>query len=132
MSLRRAGQPPPLLFQRPHPSPAFLAPIAFLLCSHTSSLATSLVLNADISSSDYVQSDVPVEQALANPVSISLPQHRPGPEAPQWKVPVSAWPNVLRRVVENQEPLRKVAGDDGVSHETVRRTVRTACKRLLC
>jgi hypothetical protein len=63
------------------------------------------------SSSDYVRSDGPVEQALDNPVSISLPQHRPGPEAPQWKVTVSEWPNVLRRVVENQEPLRQVAGD---------------------
>ena len=84
------------------------------------------------SSTDYVQSDGPFEQALANPASISWPQYRPGPEAPQWTVPVSAWPNVLRRVVENQEPLRQIAGDYGVLHETVRRTVRAACKRLLC
>lgn len=33
---------------------------------------------------------------------------------------------VLRRVVENQEPLREVADDYGVSYETIRRTVRAA------
>jgi hypothetical protein len=38
----------------------------------------------------------PSELAFDHPVSISLPQHCPGPEAPQWKVPVSEWPNELR------------------------------------
>ncbi|HEY4036499.1 MAG TPA: hypothetical protein VGL94_21290 [Ktedonobacteraceae bacterium] len=30
---------------------------------------------------------------------------------------------MLRRVMENQEPLRRIAVDYGVSYETVRRTV---------
>ena len=51
---------------------------------------------------------------------------------PQWENPVSEWPNVLRRVVEKQKPLRKVAGDFSVSLETVSRTIRAAPKRLSC
>ncbi|GHO64175.1 hypothetical protein KSC_030670 [Ktedonobacter sp. SOSP1-52] len=83
------------------------------------------------SSSDYVQSDNPFEQALANPVVISSPQHRPAPEKPQRKIPVTEWSNVVRRVVENREPLRKVAEDYRVSHETIRRTVRIASKQRM-
>ncbi len=80
------------------------------------------------SSSEYAQSGAPFEEALENPVVVSLSQRRPGPDAPQRKIPVSEWPNVVRRVVENQEPLCKVADDYGVSYETIRRTVRVACK----
>lgn len=79
-------------------------------------------------SSDYAQSDDPFEQALDNPVVVSLPQRHPGPDAPQWKISVSEWPNVVRRVVENQEPRRRVAEDYGVSYETVRRVVRAGKK----
>jgi hypothetical protein len=81
------------------------------------------------SSADYAQSDDPCEQALDNLVVIPSYQSRPGPNEPQWKIPVSEWQNVLRCVVENQEPLRKVAADYGVSYETIRRTVRAVCKR---
>jgi len=45
------------------------------------------------------------------------------------RIPSEEWPTVLRRVVENQEPLRKVADDYGVSYETVRRTVLAARKQ---
>lgn len=69
-------------------------------------------------------SDDPFEQALVNPIIMSLTQHHSGPDEPQWKLPTAKWPDVVRRVVENQEPLRKVAEDYGVSHETVRRIVR--------
>jgi hypothetical protein len=57
-----------------------------------------------------------------------LPQRRPGPDNPQWKIPSSEWPTVLRRVEENGEPLRQVAKDYGVSYEAVRRVVRAARK----
>jgi hypothetical protein len=40
----------------------------------------------------------------------------------------SEWPNVLQRVLENQEPLRTVAADYGVSHETIRRLIRSSQK----
>jgi hypothetical protein len=76
-------------------------------------------------SADYAQS----EQALENPTIVSLLQRRPGPDVPQWKIPLSEWPNVVRRIVENQESLRKVARDYGVSYETIRRVVRVANKR---
>ncbi len=42
---------------------------------------------------------------------------------PQHGIPSAEWPTVLRRVAENQEPLRKVADDYGVSYETIRRIV---------
>jgi hypothetical protein len=81
------------------------------------------------SSSDYAQSGDPFELALAHPVVMPFSQRRPGSDEPQGKIPISEWPNVLRRVVENREPLRKVADDYGVSYETVRRTVRTASEQ---
>jgi hypothetical protein len=80
------------------------------------------------SSSEYAHSGDPFEQAIVDPVVLSLPQRRPGPDTLQWKIPVSEWPNVVRRVVENREPLRKVADDYGVSYETVRRVVKTVRK----
>ena len=74
--------------------------------------------------SDSVQSDDPFEQALTNPVVLSLKQRSPGPDEPKWKIPPAEWASVVRRVVENREPLRKVAEDYDVSYETVRRVVR--------
>ncbi len=59
------------------------------------------------------------------PLPLATPRH-PGTKKPRQSIPRAEWPTVLRRVHENQEPLRKVAGDYGVSHETVRRVVRTA------
>lgn len=35
-------------------------------------------------------------------------QRRPGPSQPQWKIPHSAWLNVLRRI-EQGETLRQIA-----------------------
>jgi len=51
-------------------------------------------------------------------------QRNPGSDT-RWKIPVAEWPRVLRRI-EQGEPLRKVAGDYGVSHEAVRRVIRAA------
>ncbi len=48
---------------------------------------------------------------------------RPGPAKPKHGIPPTEWPTVQRRVLENQEPLRQVASDYGVSHETVRRVL---------
>ena len=59
-----------------------------------------------------------------------MPKRHPGPKKPRYGIPSEEWPTVLRRVVENQEPLRKVADDYGVSYETIRRTVLAARKRL--
>lgn len=58
----------------------------------------------------------------------ATPRH-PGPTKPRRRIPAEEWPTVLRRVVENQEPLRKVADEYGVSYETIRRIVNTARKR---
>jgi len=60
------------------------------------------------------------------PLAPLIPQRRPGPKTPRHGIPSKEWPAVVRRVIDNREPLRKVAEDYGVSHETVRRTVRAA------
>ncbi|HZT99029.1 MAG TPA: hypothetical protein VFA10_05185 [Ktedonobacteraceae bacterium] len=57
----------------------------------------------------------------------ATPRH-PGPTKPRRAIPSEEWPTVLRRVVENQEPLRQVARDYGVSYETIRRIIRAARK----
>ncbi len=54
-------------------------------------------------------------------------QRRPGPANPQWKIPHSEWPSVLRRV-EQGETLRQIASRYGVSYEAVRRVVDAARK----
>jgi hypothetical protein len=51
-------------------------------------------------------------------------QRRPGADA-HWKIPVAQWPSVLYRI-DQGEPLRKVAGEYGVSYEAVRRVLRAA------
>ena len=48
---------------------------------------------------------------------------RPGPAKPKHGIPPTEWPTVQRRVLENQESLRRVASDYGVSYETVRRVL---------
>ncbi len=58
-------------------------------------------------------------------------KRHPGPKKPRHGIPPEEWPTVLRRVVENQEPLRNVAEDYGVSYETVRRTVLSAQKKAV-
>jgi hypothetical protein len=56
------------------------------------------------------------------------PRRRPGPAKPKYRIPPTEWPTVQRRVLENQEPLRQVASDYGVAHETVR-CVLLACRQ---
>jgi hypothetical protein len=50
-----------------------------------------------------------------------MKHRRPGPKRPTYGIPASEWPTVIRRVVEQKEPLRSVAAAYGVSHETIRR-----------
>jgi len=57
---------------------------------------------------------------------LPITKRHPGPVKPRYGIPAEEWPMVLRRVIENQEPLRRVADDYGVSYETVRRTVMVA------
>jgi hypothetical protein len=52
-------------------------------------------------------------------------QRRPGPDNPQWKIPRSEWPTVLRRVGQG-ETYRQIASYYGVSYEAVRRVVKAA------
>ena len=70
-----------------------------------------------------------LEQILGSLPSLLTTQERPGPKQSKQRIPSHEWPNVLRRVLENQEPLRQVAADYGVSHETVRRLLRTSRKK---
>ena len=48
-------------------------------------------------------------------------KRRPGPKHPKYALPTERWPMIIHRVVENNEPLRAVAQEYGVSHETIRR-----------
>jgi DNA-directed RNA polymerase subunit N (RpoN/RPB10) len=48
-------------------------------------------------------------------------KRRPGPKQPKYAVPTEHWPLIMHRVVENNESLRQVADEYGVSHETIRR-----------
>lgn len=66
-----------------------------------------------------------LEQVLHNIPPIVSTQQHPGPCAPHYGIPAEEWPNVVRRVSDNRESLRQVAADYGVSHETVRRVLRT-------
>jgi hypothetical protein len=53
-----------------------------------------------------------------------LKHRRLGPKHQNYGIPVEHWPTVIHRVVEQKEPLRTVAADYGVSHETIRRIMR--------
>lgn len=50
-----------------------------------------------------------------------IKHRRPGPKQPNYGIPAELWPTVVQRVVEQKEPLRIVAAEYGVSHETIRR-----------
>ena len=58
-----------------------------------------------------------------------MKHRRPGPRRPINGLPASEWPTVVRRVVEQKEPLRTVAAAYGVSHETIRRIIRQVLKQ---
>jgi hypothetical protein len=58
-----------------------------------------------------------------------LKHRRPGPKHPNYGIPADLWPAVVQRVVEQKEPLRTVAADYGVSHQTVRRIIRHILKQ---
>src|SRR5437588_11272292 len=62
------------------------------------------------------------------PDTSSLPQRRPGPDDPHWKIPATEWPIVLHRI-DQGEPLRKVQSDYGISYETVRRVIQSENQR---
>jgi hypothetical protein len=55
-------------------------------------------------------------------------KRRPGSKNPTYGIPAEHWPLIIHRVVENNEPLRTVAREYGVSHETIRRLIRAATK----
>ncbi len=58
-----------------------------------------------------------------------LKRRRSGPKHPNYGIPADLWPTVAQRVLEQKEPLRTVAADDGVSHETIRRIIRHILKQ---
>src|SRR5260221_14679069 len=53
-------------------------------------------------------------------------QDRPGPKQTNRGTPSQEWPQGVHSVLEHHEPLRQVASGYGVSHETVRRLLRTS------
>jgi hypothetical protein len=65
---------------------------------------------------------------VAHPL-LPMARRHPGSARPQHGIPTVEWPTVQHRVLEDKEPLRKVADDYGVSYETVRRVVLAARKQ---
>jgi hypothetical protein len=61
------------------------------------------------------------ETPEGNHPPVMIKQRRPGLKHPAYGLPASEWPTVLQRVVEQKEPLRRVAAAYGVSPETIRR-----------
>jgi hypothetical protein len=66
------------------------------------------------------------EHLLGSLPPLLTSQQYAGPREPHYGIPPEEWPNVLRRVIEHHESLRQVAADYGVSHETIRRLLRTS------
>ena len=56
-------------------------------------------------------------------------KRRPGPRYPKYGIPTELWPMIMHRVVENNESLRAVAQEYGVSHETIRRIIHQVQKQ---
>jgi len=69
-----------------------------------------------------------LEQILGSIPPIVSAQQHPGPHESHHGIPAEEWPNVVRRVREQHESLRRVAAEYGVSRETVRRLLRTSGK----
>lgn len=69
-----------------------------------------------------------LEQVLGSIPPIISEQQHPGPCEPHHSIPLEERPNVVRRVREQHESLRQVAAQYGVSHETIRRLLRTSDK----
>src|SRR5437588_2327069 len=67
-----------------------------------------------------------LEQLLGSIPPLLTSQQYAGPREPHYGIPPEEWPNVVRRVIEHQESLRQIAADYGVSHETIRRVLRTS------
>ncbi|WP_157506384.1 hypothetical protein [Ktedonobacter racemifer] len=97
----------------------------------TTSLSPVLTLYLEPDGELYIklQALFAQDQACILPLPLLTTQRRPGPKKPRRGIPSIEWPTVVRRVIDNQEPLRKVAENYGVSHETIRRTVRAACQQ---
>jgi len=97
------------------------------------SATLSPVLIHFVSASSYLSQKL--QQVLAQlqgnepPPLPLVTKRRPSPANPKYGIPPADWLTVQRRVLENQEPLLKVADDYGVSYETVRRTVAVARKQ---
>jgi len=63
-----------------------------------------------------------VQHLLAEDEPPEVIKHRrPGPKHLSYGIPLSEWPTVVQRMVEQKESLRTVAAAYGVSHETIRR-----------
>lgn len=67
-----------------------------------------------------------LEQLLGSIPPLLTSQQFSGPREPHYGIPLEEWPNVVRRVIEHHASLRQVAADYGVSHETIRRILRTS------
>jgi hypothetical protein len=50
-----------------------------------------------------------------------LKPRRPGPKHPNYGIPASQWSTIVQQVVEQKKPLRTIATEYSVSHETIRR-----------
>src|ERR1700694_4736617 len=94
----------------------------------SSTLSPILYLFQISTSTLYRKLQIILSQDVQQPLLIET-QRRPGPKDIHYGIPENQWPVVLQRVLENDESYRKVAADYGVSHETIRRLIRSCRKK---
>src|SRR5689334_11526307 len=61
-----------------------------------------LVYKEKSNSVDTHASADPFAHALDNPLVVTLPQRRPGPDDPHWKIATSEWSTVLHRIDQGE------------------------------
>ena len=62
-----------------------------------------------------IQQHLQQDQTSASDAPVlPLTKRHPGPVKPRYGISAEEWPNVVRRVIENEESLRQVAKDYGV------------------
>jgi hypothetical protein len=89
-----------------------------MLCHQFSTSSLSLLENCIKRCSTCAASD---ETPGGSHPPEMIKHRRPGPKHPKFGIPTELWLTVMQRVVEQKEPLRSVAVEYGVSHETIRR-----------
>jgi hypothetical protein len=96
----------------------------------SASLSPTLALFIPPDGKLYLKMQLVIAQSLIKPtLPTEAPKRRLGPKQPKRGTPSSDWPTIVSRVIENSEPLRKMARDYYVSYESMQCVIRAARRR---